>query len=465
MDVFSVRERLVQDYRSFTAAFVEPRDERIKAFIDQRLAEGSQWPEPWLSLNPSFAGGGTVDELVDAGLLHPENSRIFRVKSGRDDPGRRTITFHRHQRDAIERARSGGSYVLTTGTGSGKSLAYIVPIVDRVLRDRRRPGVKAIVVYPMNALANSQRLELEKFLRYGYAPGEEPVTFDRYTGQEKPDERRRILADPPDILLTNYVMLDLVLTRPDERQHLIEAARGLQFLVLDEFHTYRGRQGADVAMLVRRVREACESPRLQVVGTSATVAATSGTQAGQRADVAAVATRLFGVEVTADYVIGETLVRATSASGATPAQLAERVRAGPRGTYEELAADPLAAWVESAFGLATDPESGSLVRRSPTTVAAAAEQLATGTGLATDECAGAIRNLLLAATAARHPDHGRPLFAFRLHQFLSKGDTVHASLEPEDDRYLTDHYQLRVPGAPDKVLLPLAFCRECGQEY
>ena len=73
--------------------------------------------------------------------------------------------------------------------------------------------------------------------------------------------------------------------------------------------------------------------------------------------------------------------------------------------------------------------------------------------------------MLLAGSRARHPEHGRPLFAFRLHQFFSKGDTVYASLEPESDRYLTDHYQLRVPDSPEKALLPLGFCRECGQDY
>lgn len=87
--------------------------------------------------------------------------------------------------------------------------------------------VKAIVVYPMNALANGQVEELRKFLHHGFAPHERLVSFERYTGQESPEDRRRILADPPDILLTNYVMLDPVPTRPEERQHLMSAARGL----------------------------------------------------------------------------------------------------------------------------------------------------------------------------------------------------------------------------------------------
>jgi ATP-dependent helicase YprA (DUF1998 family) len=97
-------------------------------------------------------------------------------------------------------------------------LAYIVPIVDAVLREGSGRGVRAIVIYPMNALANSQVEEMAKFLRLGYETAGRPVTFERYTGQEDEEARRRILANPPDILLTNYVMLELMLTRPDERR-------------------------------------------------------------------------------------------------------------------------------------------------------------------------------------------------------------------------------------------------------
>ncbi|MDQ6848792.1 MAG: DEAD/DEAH box helicase, partial [Actinomycetota bacterium] len=164
MDVFDVRERLIDDYRSFTTAFVDIHDPRIKQYVEDQLAKGDQWPEPWLSLNPTFETGGSVHDLVAAGLLNAECERIFRVKEHVADFGAREITFHKHQRDAIKIARTGKSYVLTTGTGSGKSLAYIVPIVDRVLSQPRTPGVKAIVVYPMNALANSQFGELRKFL-------------------------------------------------------------------------------------------------------------------------------------------------------------------------------------------------------------------------------------------------------------------------------------------------------------
>lgn len=169
----------------------------------------------YIQLNPNFERGGLPDDLVAEGLLHEECSRIFRAKTDSDDFAR-SITFHLHQVEAIQAARSGANYVLTTGTGSGKSLTYIVPIVDRVLREGSGKGIRAIVVYPMNALANSQQGELEKFLCYGYPAGNPPVTFACYTSQEPDEERERITTDPPDILLTNYVMLELVLTRPRE---------------------------------------------------------------------------------------------------------------------------------------------------------------------------------------------------------------------------------------------------------
>src|ERR1700683_4036123 len=471
MDIFSLRSALVEDYQTFTSSFVTPRDPRIMAFLDQRRHNADQWPDPWLSLNPSFATGETPADLAAEGLLQPQCKEIFRLKDNPDDVGRDPIVFHRHQRDAIEAARTGASYVLTTGTGSGKSLGYIVPIVDRIIKDRPSsgPGIKAIVVYPMNALANSQVEELRKFLHYGFSVSDRPVSFERYTGQESPDERRRILNNPPDILLTNYVMLDLVLTRPDERQHLVTASRGLRFLVLDEFHTYRGRQGADVAMLTRRVRDACNSPELQVVGTSATMAS-AGTAAERKRVVAEVASRLFGSPVTPERVIEETILRATTAELPHAETLSGRIDALLGGeplpnNYEELGADPLAAWAEDYFGLGRDPESGVLVRGAPKRVIDAAKALSMESGHEAESCRSVLERLLLKGSQVRHPSTRRPLFAFRLHQFISKGDNIYSSLESPFSRHLTSRYQLRVPDQPEKALLPLGFCRECGQDY
>ncbi|MDQ1246160.1 MAG: box helicase, partial [Actinomycetota bacterium] len=473
MDAFEVHRRLINDYRSFTEGFVSARDERVADVVAEQSARGLQWPDPWLSLNPSFASGGTVDDAVLAGLLHEECSRIFRAKKGLDDHGTQPITLHRHQRDAIEVAAGGDSYVLTTGTGSGKSLAYIVPIVDRVLRQGSGKGIKAIVVYPMNALANSQVEELGKFLINGYG-GAPPVTFARYTGQEKPDQRAAILTNPPDILLTNYVMLELVLTRPDERSSLIKAAQGLQFLVLDELHTYRGRQGADVGMLVRRVREACGAQdTMQCIGTSATMSS-GGTVAEQQRDVAAVAARIFGTSVQPDHVITETLVRATENRAPTTLDLAAAVQSrGPAeakdpalaGGYQALTRDPLASWIEDTFGVTEEPESTRLIRRSPTTVSRAASTLAEETGSSPTDAAAAIRATLLAGSRTKQESTDRSLFAFRLHQFISKGGSVYATAEPVETRAIEGDYQVVLPGEQERRLYPLAFCRECGQEY
>lgn len=471
MDVFQVHQQLLADYEAFTAGFTKIHDPEIRKHVDQRIANGDQWPDAYLSLNPNFASGGSISELVKQGLLHPECERIFRV--GKDEsPAARgqVIDLHQHQREAVEIARGGASYVLTTGTGSGKSLSYIVPIVDSVLREHAtgsyEPGVKAIIVYPMNALANSQLHELTKFLKHGYPDGREPVTFRRYTGQDREADRADILNNPPDILLTNYVMLELVLTRPQERDRLITAAQGLRFLVLDELHTYRGRQGADVAMLVRRLRDACTAEQMQCVGTSATMTS-EGSEADRRRDVANVATRLFGASVTRAHVIGETLQRAIQGDPNDIAVITSRIRSGAAGRgYDELVTDPLAAWIESEFGVQL--EGGRLVRpRRPATIPEAADRLAELTGETPGACATAIQTTLRAGADLLDPRTQRPVFAFRLHQFLSKGDNVYLSLELEKDRYITSRYQTVVPepGDTHKILVPAAFCRQCGQEY
>ena len=473
MDVFDLRHRLVEDYASYISSFIRIRDARLQTCVQKSFENGLLWPDPLIQLNPSFEPGAWIDELVKEGVLHDECSRIFRIKPDSNSAGK-PMRLHKHQTDAIRVAGSNDHYVLTTGTGSGKSLAYIVPIVDSVLRRGSGKGIQAIVVYPMNALANSQAGELEKFLKYGYPEDKEPVTYARYTGQESPEERDAILAQPPDILLTNYVMLELILTRPFEKP-LIERAQGLKFLVLDEMHTYRGRQGADVALLVRRVREALNATGMRCIGTSATLAG-GGNYDMQRAEVARVASQLFGAEVKPQNVIGETLRRATperNLSDATylaelTARVADEGRT-PATLFSEFVADPLSSWIESTFGIAKESGPDRLVRKQPRSISGdcgAAKDLAALTGLPKERCETVIQEGLLEGyQCERNPETGFPAFAFRLHQFISRGDTVYASIEGEGDRYLTVNGQKYVPGDRSRILLPLVFCRECGQEY
>lgn len=471
MDVFALRDQLVHDYSDYISSFIQIRDNRVRDYVDEQLVSGLLWPDALIQLNPAFQPGQRIDDLVDKGLLHKTCRAVFRRKS-ETDPSGSPLRLHKHQEDAIRIARLGNNYILTTGTGSGKSLAYIIPIVDHILRNGSGKGTQAIIVYPMNALANSQLGELRKFVSLGFTDGKGPVTFERYTGQESDEEKKRIMSHPPDILLTNYVMLELILTRPEERKTLVNAAQGLRFLVLDELHTYRGRQGADVAMLVRRVRNALNATNLQCIGTSATLAG-AGSMEEQRQEVSAVASELFGDKVLPEHVIGETLRRSTrefpSSEPGYLEGLKQRIQSQYALTaYIELVEDPLASWIESHLGINTDPSSGRLVRAQPRSIQGsdgAARQLSELTGLPVMQCARALIRTLLAGYGIPNPETGLPSFAFRLHQFISRGDTVYASLETEADRYLTVHGQQFVPNDRSRVLLPLVFCRECGQEY
>ncbi|MCB1100687.1 MAG: DEAD/DEAH box helicase, partial [Verrucomicrobiae bacterium] len=201
MDIFAFRDRLIENYSDYVQSFFTIRDERIMNEVDAQFKDGLLWPEVLIQLNPNFEPGGTIDELADKGTLHDTCRDVFRVGKTETSPKGKPMQLHWHQQQAIECAATGENYVLTTGTGSGKSLAYIVPIVDHILRNGSGKGIQAIIVYPMNALANSQLLELEKFVNFGFL-GKPPLTFKRYTGQENEEQKDEIVHNPPDILLT-----------------------------------------------------------------------------------------------------------------------------------------------------------------------------------------------------------------------------------------------------------------------
>ncbi|MDI1228241.1 MAG: DEAD/DEAH box helicase [bacterium] len=474
MNVFELRDRLVGDYASYTRSFIKIADPRISNAVETALEGGEFWPEPMLQLNPTFLPGGTIDSLVGDGTLHPECSKIFKIDKSDTDHTGKPLLLHTHQQEAILKARKDKkSYVLTSGTGSGKSMTYIVPIVDHILRNGSGRGIQAIVVYPMNALANSQDEELSKFLKKGYPEGQPPVRFARYTGQEKAAEKEAIRSNPPDILLTNYMMLELLLTRSEDRE-LVRAAQGLQFLVFDELHTYRGRQGADVALLIRRCRIAFGGHDMICIGTSATMASGESTEE-QKRDVAKVAQTLFGVPFDGTQVIGETLERATPEVDFSDQAVIQAIRtaietgASPPESYAEFRGHELASWIESTFGVRTEGEMKRVVRQAPRRLQgkdSAVEDLAQLTSTDPKQCVMVLRQFLLKGSELRRNESSRfPIFAFRLHQFFTRGDTVWATIEREAERHLEMSKKGSKPGDPDKPLFPFVFCRQCGTAY
>jgi ATP-dependent helicase YprA (DUF1998 family) len=205
VNVFDLDRALVSDYERFARSFTQIRASDIRQQVEAIYASNRFWPEALISINPHFEVGASVADLVAGGSLHPETASVFRVEG-------QPITLHRHQAQAVAKAAAGQSFVVTTGTGSGKSLCFFVPIIDAAIRARtsgEAPRTRAIVIYPMNALANSQLKELEKFIDQSGLPDRLRPTFERYTGQESREERERIREVKPDILLTNFMMLEL----------------------------------------------------------------------------------------------------------------------------------------------------------------------------------------------------------------------------------------------------------------
>ncbi|MBK6515659.1 MAG: DEAD/DEAH box helicase [Polyangiaceae bacterium] len=470
LDIFALRDSVIDEYKHFATSFTAIYAPDIKAQVEAIYAEERYWPEPLIQINPSYKRTTDIQSLVTRGALDPTCADIFQTQGT-------PLSLYKHQEQAIALAEAGESYVVTTGTGSGKSLCFFIPVVHRVLVEKRRSGqarTRAIIIYPMNALANSQLEELGKFV--GNVAGAPPITFARYTGQEDAEERKRIADNPPDILLTNFMMLELLMTRQDEvDRRVIDNCVGLRFLVLDELHTYRGRQGADVALLVRRVRERLSPEKLQCIGTSATMASEGSLEDKSRV-VARVASKLFAASIPESNVIVETLERITdpsaSSDSVTPA-LGAAIDAGiPKAiTNAELSKHPLSIWVETRLGVTFSEVDQRWVRARPMTVTEAVSALAAASGRSEAACRAALRDLLLISSVPEkdrtHDEQSsaRSFFAFKLHQFISGAGHAFSTLEPAGQRTVTVDGQQFLPNQPEKRLYPVHFCRECGHEY
>lgn len=453
LDIFKLRDEVIGDYHTYIESFLEIRDRRVDEFVKQELDNGHLWRDPLIQINPAYKKSADIDTLVKEGILDSQCKQYF--------PG---FHFYYHQEQAFRCALRNEPYVVTTGTGSGKSLSYVVPIINDLLQNPQLKGIRAILVYPMNALINSQEEEINKFLaKYKEKSGKDShIRVARYTGQESLSQKSDIQNNPPHILLTNYVMLELMLSRVHEEKFIKSPI--LKYLVLDELHTYRGRQGADVAMVIRKLRQISNNAKkgnnipLMCIGTSATMS-TEGDRTNRKTTVAQVASKLFGVEVSPTNIIDETLEPAITRGNPTVAELTEALKNGlpteEQQTSEAFKEHPLSKWIEMNLGL--DEENGHLVRRTPIALSVGSEKLAKLTGLKVKTCSETLKQMFFWSSRI---DKGLP---FRLHQFISQGGSVYATLEDRDKRELTLEGQYKIER--DRLLFPLVFCRECGQDY
>jgi DEAD/DEAH box helicase domain-containing protein len=224
---------------------------------------------------------------------------------------------YQHQLTAFERLGGNAprSTLIATGTGSGKTEAYLWPILEHCRANKSKPGIKAILIYPMNALATDQARRIARAIheipdldgvRAGiYADAEPKSPTDAMTEQDVITRRAAMWSDPPDILLTNYKMLDYLLLRgKDQPLWDQNTSETLRFLVVDEMHTFDGAQGADLALLIRRLKHRLETPEehLTCVGSSATLG--SGDEAA--IELRSYAETIFGETFDDGSVIRET---------------------------------------------------------------------------------------------------------------------------------------------------------------
>lgn len=251
-----------------------------ESFIADPVFEAARvWRRSESTLD-DLAGAFLEEELVTA-LDSAPTKRWPRCAS---ETAQHVAPYH-HQILAWQAARDGKSYMVTSGTGSGKTECFMVPMLDDLLKQaggRKANGIQAIVLYPLNALIESQKERLGEWMapfagRLSYA------LYNRHMKQELPrhqwpggaqiPDRKRLREDPASVLVTNTTMLEYLLMRAQD-QPILEKSQGtLKWIVLDEAHSYVGAQAAEMALLLRRVRQAfgVKPEDVRIAATSATI--------------------------------------------------------------------------------------------------------------------------------------------------------------------------------------------------
>lgn len=254
---------------------------------DEALIKG-----PILEASPPFIKSDSIKDLTVYGIL----STGFEGLCSSHLPFSRNL--YQHQVEAIQKVVSGRNIVVSTGTGSGKTETFLIPIINHLLLEEEQgtlsaPGVRAMLLYPLNALANDQVKRLRRVLM-DYPQ----ITFGRYIGETErtkemaedqfqkiyPDEpritnellsRSEMHKAPPHIFLTNYAMLEYLLLRPEDSVFFDgDTGKHWSYIVLDEAHIYDGAQANEIGMLIRRLQQRIvgdDVDKLQGIATSATI--------------------------------------------------------------------------------------------------------------------------------------------------------------------------------------------------
>lgn len=477
----AVRE-LIGEYRRFLRTSYRFLDDHLRRQFEAHLDRSEVIVRgPYVTLGRDFARGRSLSAIAQTGELVPELLRA------RWPFGDERLYFHQEQ--ALAEGRQGRSFVVTTGTGSGKTEAFLLPVLDGILRRKAAgtAGVQAILLYPMNALANDQLERLRRLLRntnlglsFGLYTGDSDQVAQSLAEPQGDTERvgrQAMRKSPPDILLTNYKQLEFLLVRRDDRALF---SRSLRYLVLDEIHSYRGALATEIACLIRRLKaHAGLAPgELVAIGTSATVVARDD----GAASLARFATTLFGEPVAPDSIIGERHAeRADEGEDWTPpppavdeavlrhldtdddeaiVALAERLtgrRCPSSGPIADrvaavLAGNRVVQALESAFQEPASLDAATAAVRA--SVPGRADQ-------APETVRREVEAYLLAGSVGddRHPPRLRP----KLHTFFHGVYDVALCLDPEC-RELVPQGGERCARC-GSVARPAALCRTCGQDF
>jgi len=524
MNPFEVLNEVRYAYKTFVHTFQQFKNPTIRDWVGEKVDGGTLlWKEPFIELSRRFRRGDSWNDLIGLGI-HPETPKVFTAEAGNRTAA--PVALYSHQSACIRNVIERRNTIVATGTGSGKSFCFGIPIVSECLRLRQQgmAGIKAVIIYPMNALANSQYEDFAKRLhgsglKIALYTGDTPDAFPsgeyttpqeyvkRTAGRAEPYDcelltRQEIRETPPDILMTNYAQLELLLTRFEDRTLFPpEHAGVLRFLVLDEVHTYTGRRGADVACLIRRLKQHTDTiGKLHCIGTSATVQSGAGEDARQI--IADFATRLFGEPFAREDVIREEdhvipvpeiTPEPLPASVLVTRQMVEEFRweTTDEGEPAESTIQQAAVLAEALVGRQLRPAEktreglGILLRNHPT-LYFLEKRLAEGAaplsdllsayreahrpGAGVSECLNELMAALLTGTAATVDVYGeqQPRFVPKLHAFFSQGRTITSCLTPQAP-HLNDRGETTCPACARKEMerptFPLAFCRSCGQEF